>query len=234
MFLNKKDNTMKKIQLIFLTSIIVVLFSCEATKKISNQDKGVAIGATGGAVLGGVIGNQAGNTAAGAVLGGVIGGVAGGVIGHRMDKQKAEIEKIENAKVEKVNNGEGLKVTFESGILFATNSSTLTPESQGSLTRFAQSLQNNPETNVAVSGHTDNTGSDAINQPLSERRAQSVVNFLIGKGVASKRMTSVGNGSNQPVASNATAEGRAQNRRVEIVILANEKMIKDAKEGTLK
>jgi outer membrane protein OmpA-like peptidoglycan-associated protein len=234
MFLNKKDNTMKKIQLIFLTSIIVVLFSCEATKKISNQDKGVAIGATGGAVLGGVIGNQAGNTAAGAVLGGVIGGVAGGVIGHRMDKQKAEIEKIENAKVEKVNNGEGLKVTFESGILFATNSSTLTPESQESLTKFAQSLQNNPETNVAVSGHTDNTGSDAINQPLSERRAQSVVNFLIGKGVASKRMTSVGNGSNQPVASNATAEGRAQNRRVEIVILANEKMIKDAKEGTLK
>ncbi len=225
---------MRKMHLIICMTGMVVLFSCEATKKMSNQDKGVAIGATGGAVLGGVIGNQAGNTAAGAVLGGVIGGVAGGIIGHKMDKQKAEIEKIENAKVEKVNNGEGLKVTFESGILFATNSSTLNPESQEALNKFAQSLQNNPETNVAISGHTDNTGSDAINQPLSERRAQSVVNFLISKGVASKRMTYVGNGSNQPVASNATPEGRAQNRRVEIVILANETMIKQAKEGTLK
>jgi outer membrane protein OmpA-like peptidoglycan-associated protein len=226
---------MKKIQTcIWMLALIGVLASCDATKKMSKQDKGVAIGATGGAVLGGVIGHQAGNTAAGAVIGGVIGGVAGGVIGHKMDKQAEEIKKIENAKVEKVNNGEGLKVTFESGILFATNSSTLNPESQGALTKFAQSLQNNPETNIAVSGHTDNTGSDAINIPLSEKRAASVVNFLISKGVASSRMTSVGNGSNQPVASNATPEGRAQNRRVEIVILANETMIKQAKDGTLK
>jgi outer membrane protein OmpA-like peptidoglycan-associated protein len=225
---------MKKFQLVSLITVVVILASCEATKKMSKQDKGVAIGATGGAVLGGVIGHSAGNTAAGAVIGGVVGGVAGGIIGHKMDKQAEEIKKIENAKVEKVNNGEGLKVTFESGILFETNSSTLNPQSQESLTKFAQSLQNNPETNIAVSGHTDNTGSDAINQPLSEKRAQSVVNFLISKGVASGRMTSVGNGSNQPVASNSTPEGRAKNRRVEIVIVANEKMVQQAKEGTLK
>src|SRR5689334_3258110 len=100
---------MKKIQIVSVVMAIAVIISaCEATKKMSSQDKGVAVGAVGGAVLGGVIGNQAGNTAAGAVIGGVIGGVAGGVIGHRMDKQREEIEKIENAKVEKVNNGEGL------------------------------------------------------------------------------------------------------------------------------
>ena len=197
--------------------ISAILFSCEATKNMSKQDKGVVIGATGGAVLGAVVG-----------------GVAGGVIGHKMDKQAEEIKKIKDAKVEKVNNGEGLKVTFEAGILFPTGSSTLSSDAQGSLTKFAKTLIDNPETNIAVSGHTDSTGTDAINNPLSERRAESVVNFLASKGVAKNRMTSVGNGSNQPVASNSTVEGRAQNRRVEIVILANEKMVKQAQDGTLK
>jgi len=201
---------------------------------MSNQDKGVAIGVTSGAVIGGVLGSKKDHGALGAVIGGVVGGVAGGVIGHHMDKQAKELEAIKEAKVEKINNGEGLKVTFESGILFETNSSTLNSSSQDALTKFAQSLQNNPETNIAISGHTDNTGSDAINQPLSERRAESVSNFLVGKGVARSRMTTVGNGSNQPVADNTSAEGRSKNRRVEIVIVANEKMIKEAKEGTLK
>lgn len=226
---------MKKLQSgILLIIALAILASCETTKKMSNQDKGVAIGAGSGAVIGGVIGKGSGNTAMGAVIGAVVGGVAGGVIGHKMDKQAEEIGKIESAKVEKINNGEGLKVTFDAGILFQTGSSTLNIDSQGSLVKFAQSLQNNPETKVVISGHTDSTGSVAINQPLSERRAESVVNFLISKGVAKNRMTSVGNGSNQPVASNNTAEGRAQNRRVEIVIVANETMVKKAKEGTLK
>jgi outer membrane protein OmpA-like peptidoglycan-associated protein len=197
---------------------------------MSNQDKGVAIGATTGAVGGAVIGHAAGNTAAGAVIGGVVGGVAGGIIGHKMDKQAEEIKKIDNVEVEKVNNGEGLRVTFPAGILFETNKSVLNTSSQDALTKFAGSLQNNPETNISISGHTDNTGTDAINQPLSENRAASVANFLVSKGVNRSRMTTVGNGANQPVADNATSEGRAKNRRVEIVILANEKMIKDAKE----
>ncbi len=226
---------MKKLQTtLWLITLVAVLSSCDATKKMSKQDKGVAIGATSGAVIGGVIGHSGGNTAMGAVIGGVLGGVAGGVIGHKMDKQAEEIKQIKDAKVEKVNNGEGLKVTFDAGILFATGSSTLSADAQESLSKFAQTLLNNPETNIAVSGHTDNTGSDAINNPLSEKRAASVVNFLVSKGVASSRMTSVGNGSNQPVASNSTAEGRTKNRRVEIVIVANEKMIKQAQDGTLK
>ena len=219
---------------IFLLSAVVLLSACEATRNMSNQDKGVAIGAAGGAIGGAVIGNAAGNTAAGAVIGGVVGGVAGGIIGHKMDKQAKEIEQIESAKVEKVNNGEGLRVTFDAGILFETNQSTLNSSSQDALNKFATSLQNNAETNVAISGHTDNTGNDAINQPLSENRAKSVYNYLVSKGVNRDRMTTVGNGANQPVADNATAAGRAQNRRVEIVILANEKMVKQAKEEAKK
>src|SRR5262245_65697230 len=107
---------MKKI--IAYSIVIGLLASCGPSKKVSNQDKGVAIGATTGAVGGAVIGHAAGNTAAGAVIGGVVGGVAGGIIGHKMDKQAKEIEKIDNVQVEKVNEGEGLRVTFPAGILF--------------------------------------------------------------------------------------------------------------------
>src|SRR5436853_1384082 len=214
--------------------IIGLLASCSQTKKVSNQDKGVAIGATGGAVAGGVIGHKAGNTALGAVIGGVVGGVAGGIIGHHMDKQKKELEDIKEAKVETIKNGEGLKVTFEEGILFSTNSSTLNPASQNALTKFATSLKNNQETNVVISGHTDNTGNDAINDPLSEKRADAVANFLKSKGVAGGRMTTIGAGSRQPVATNETAEGRQQNRRVEVVIVANDKMVKEAKQEASK
>ncbi|MEO5570414.1 MAG: OmpA family protein, partial [Bacteroidia bacterium] len=162
------------------------------------------------------------------------GGVAGGLIGHKMDKQKREIEEIKEAKVETINNGEALKVTFESGILFETNSSVLTFQSQDALNKFGQSLQNNHQTKIVISGHTDNTGSDEINKPLSEKRAESVANFLVSKGVTRNRMTTVGNGANQPVADNSTETGRTQNRRVEITIAANETMVKDAKAGTLK
>jgi outer membrane protein OmpA-like peptidoglycan-associated protein len=223
---------MKNIVAYFI--IIGLLASCSETKKMSNQDKGVAIGATGGAVAGGVIGHAAGNTAVGAVIGGVVGGVAGGIIGHHMDKQKKELEDIKEAKVETIKNGEGLKVTFEEGILFATNSSTLNTSSQDALTKFATSLKNNQETNVVISGHTDNTGNDAINDPLSEKRANAVANFLKSKGVAGGRMTTIGAGSRQPVATNETAEGRQQNRRVEVVIVANDKMVKQAKQEASK
>jgi outer membrane protein OmpA-like peptidoglycan-associated protein len=225
---------MKNLQnILTFTIIISLLLSCRPTKKMSKQDKGVAIGAGSGAVAGGVIGHATGNTAMGAVIGGVIGGVAGGLIGHKMDKQQKEIAEIKEAKVETINNGEGLKVTFDAGILFETNSSMLSTQSQDALNKFAQSLQNNPETNIVISGHTDNTGTDAINEPLSAKRAESVANFLISKGVSRNRMTTVGNGSKQPVADNTTEEGRAKNRRVEIVIVANDKMVKDAKEGKL-
>lgn len=222
------ENVKKMVAFALITSMFL---SCETTSKMSKQDKGVAIGAASGAILGGIIGNQGGNTAAGAVIGGVVGGVAGGIIGHKMDKQQKELEEIKEAKVEKINDGEGLKVTFDAGILFEINSSTLSMQSQDALNKFSQSLQNNPETNIVISGHTDNTGSDKINDPLSQKRAESVANFLISKGVNRSRLTTVGSGSKQPVADNSTAEGRAKNRRVEIVIAPNDKMVNDAKEG---
>src|SRR3569832_1998808 len=128
---------MKKTSAFMLSMYVAatLLSACSATKKMSKQDKGVAIGAASGAVIGGAIGSGSKKTAEGAVIGGVIGGVAGGIIGHHMDKQAKELEAVKEAKVEKINNGEGLKVTFESGILFETNSSTLNSSSQDALTK---------------------------------------------------------------------------------------------------
>lgn len=207
----------------------LILSGCGASKAV----KGGAIGAGSGAAVGAGIGSIAGGgrgAAIGAGIGAIVGGTAGAIIGNKMDKQAAELEQIEGAQVEKVNEGEAIKVTFESGILFATNSSTLNTASRTSLDKFATSLLNNPDTDVKIYGHTDSTGSDAINNPLSERRAESVYNYLLSKGVSGSRMTYEGFGSSQPVADNTTTAGRAENRRVEVFILPNAKMIQEAKE----
>lgn len=148
-----------------------------------------------------------------------------------MDKQKKELEAINDAQVESINDGQALKVTFESGILFATNSSTLNVNSQRALTSFAQSLINNPDTDIQIQGHTDSSGNDAINNPLSEKRADAVRSFLMSKGVQGSRISAHGLGSTMPVADNSTSAGKAQNRRVEVYILPNAKMIQDAKQG---
>ncbi|MBJ6111517.1 OmpA family protein [Hymenobacter sp. BT523] len=203
---------------------------------MSKTTKGGLIGAGGGAaagaILGRVIGGGAKGTAIGAIIGAAAGGTAGALIGRKMDKQAADLQKdMQNAKVERV--GEGIKITFDSGILFDTNSSYLRPASEADITKMAAVLQKYPDTNVLIEGHTDNTGTDAINQPLSERRAQAVATSTIAKGVSSSRITATGYGSTQPVADNSTAEGRQANRRVEIAIYANEKMKKAAEAGTL-
>ena len=198
----------------------------------NNQQKGAAIGAGGGALLGGIIGAIAGNTAVGAAVGGAVGAGAGAIIGKKMDKAKAEAEAVKNAQVESVTDANGLqavKVTFDSGILFATNKAELSATAKNSLAQFAQVLNNNRDCDIAIIGHTDNTGSDAINQPLSVSRAQSVNNYLMSCGVSASQIKSVeGQGSSNPVASNATKEGRQQNRRVEVYMYASQKMIQDA------
>lgn len=223
---------MKQISKLFGIAILsgaMVLSSCGA----SNTVKGSGIGAGAGAAIGAGIGAIAGGgkgAAWGAGIGAVVGGTAGAIIGNKMDKQAAELEQIEGAQVEKINDGEAIKVTFESGILFATNSSTLNTASRASLDKFATSLQNNPDTDVKIYGHTDSTGSDAINDPLSQRRAESVYNYLVSKGIGGARMVSEGFGSHQPIADNSTPAGRAQNRRVEVFILPNAKMIQEAQQ----
>jgi outer membrane protein OmpA-like peptidoglycan-associated protein len=213
---------------------IAILFSgCGA----SNTTKGTAVGGGGGAAVGAGIGaliNGGKGAAWGAGIGAVVGGAAGALIGNKMDKQKKELEQIENAKVESINDGQAIKVTFDSGILFATNSSTLNQASKSALTQFANSLKNTPDTDVEIYGHTDSTGNDRINIPLSKERAGSVKNYLIGQSIADARLTTEGLGSSQPVADNATKIGQQQNRRVEVFIIPNTKMIQEAEAGTLK
>lgn len=213
---------------------VAVMFS--GCKTWNNTTKGTAIGVGGGTAVGAGIGALAGNTALGAIIGAAVGGTAGALIGKKMDKQKKELEATlpEDTKVETINNGEALKVTFDSGILFATNSSTLGDASKSALRNFATSLKSNPDTNIKVVGFTDSTGKVDYNQVLSEKRAKSVYDYLTAMGVSTNRMSYEGKGVHNPVADNSTPEGRSLNRRVEIVILANQKMIQEAQQGTLR
>jgi outer membrane protein OmpA-like peptidoglycan-associated protein len=220
---------LSKLFAIALLGCVVVFTSCGTSNAVRGGGIGAGAGAAVGAGIGAIIGGGQG-AAWGAGIGAIAGGTAGAIIGHRMDQQAKELEQIEGAQVEKVNDGQAIKVTFESGILFATNSSTLSPASQDALSKFATSLQNNPDTDVKIYGHTDSTGSDAINNPLSQRRAESVMSFLQQRGVSGARMVSQGVGSTQPVADNATRAGQAQNRRVEVFILPNAKMLHDAQQ----
>ena len=206
---------------------------------MSNTGKGAAIGAGGGAALGAGIGALAGKgkgAAIGAAIGAAVGSGTGALIGRRMDKQKKELEAIQEAKVETVtdaNNLQAIKVTFDNGILFATNKSELSPAARTALTKFAASLKNSPDTDFTIYGHTDNTGSRTVNERISKERAEAVANFLVGEGISRSRIKTEGLAFDQPVADNSTAEGRALNRRVEIYITANKDMIQKAENGSL-
>lgn len=218
---------------LFISSALM-LTSCESIQNANNTQKGAAIGTASGAVIGGILGNNIGkgkNAALGAVLGGIVGGVAGGVIGNKMDKQAKDIENaLPGAEVERV--GEGIKITLsENMVNFAFNSAELTSSAKTNLDKLATVLINNPDTNINIYGHTDNKGTAQVNQKISENRANSVKNYLISKGIASSRMITMGRGFSEPIASNDTDAGRAQNRRVEFAITANEEMIKDAQQG---
>ena len=217
----------------FITSTMM-LTSCESVKNANNQQKGTVIGTAAGAVIGGVLGNNLGkgkNAPAGAVLGGIVGGVAGNVIGRNMDKQAKEIkETLPGAEVERV--GEGIKVTMKENMVnFGFDSSDLTSAAKANLDKLAQVLKNNMDTNINIYGHTDSKGTDAYNLSLSERRAAAVKNYLVSQGVSAGRMFTMGVGEKEPVASNDTDAGRAENRRVEFAITANEEMINDANSG---
>lgn len=215
---------MKKLLVVLVVvAFLVFVFGCSA----SRTQKGGAIGAAAGGVAGAVIGKQAGNTILGAIIGAAVGGAAGAYIGHYMDKQAAEIEQdLQGATVERV--GEGIKITFNSGLLFDVNKATLRDASKAELAKLAQILNKYPDTNILVEGHTDNTGSEEYNLELSRQRAQSVENYLASLNVNPTRFTIMGYGESQPIATNETAEGRQQNRRVDLAIMANDKLKKQA------
>lgn len=217
-----------KLSVVLVLCLALLGMGCSA----SNTVKGGAIGAAAGGVLGAVIGKQAGNTAVGAIIGAAVGGTAGALIGRYMDKQAEEIQNdIKDAKVERV--GEGIKITFNSGILFKTNSADLQPAAKANIEKLGTILKKYADTNVLIEGHTDSTGTDTYNQGLSERRAQSVASYTQSQGVAPNRFTVKGYGESQPVVSNSTADGRQQNRRVEIAIMANDDLKKAAEKNQM-
>ncbi|MGE7777888.1 OmpA family protein [Chitinophaga sp. NPDC101104] len=207
---------------------ILVFSSCSTWQSMDNTKKGAVIGTGGGAAAGAVIGKAAGNTALGAIIGAAVGGTAGVLIGKKMDKQAEEIKnEVPNATVERV--GEGINVTFNSGVLFGFDKSDLTATAKSNIQELAQVLNKYPDTHVRVEGHTDDTGSDSYNYGLSERRAKSVANYLVGQGVSAARVQTFWYGETQPKFPNDSEANRTKNRRVEFSIYANDKMKSDAK-----
>jgi outer membrane protein OmpA-like peptidoglycan-associated protein len=215
------------IVMIAVLAVVVGSIGCGMTR----TQKGAVIGTTTGAAVGAVVGNAAGNTAVGAIVGAAVGGAAGTYIGHYMDQQAAEIEQdLEGARVERI--GEGIKITFNSGIMFDVNKANLRPEAQQNLGDLAGILNKYPDTNVLIEGHTDSDGTEEHNLELSRQRAQSVSNYLAGRQVDATRFTIMGYGESQPIATNDTTEGKQLNRRVELAIMANDKLKKVAQERT--
>ena len=224
---------------LILAAVIFMTAGCETAKKTNKAQRGAAAGAVGGAVIGGIIGNNVGNknnTVLGAIIGGVIGGVAGGVIGNKMDKQAEKIKnEIPGAEVQRV--GEGIVVTFSEknpdgskmGVYFDYDKSEITSNSKLALDKLIQIFKEYPETNLLVEGHTDDKGGDAYNLSLSQRRASAVGNYLKNNNISSSRLTINWYGETQPKVENTSDANRAENRRVEFAITANEKMKEEAK-----
>ena len=220
-----------RIKILLYSSIIAIVgmmnMGCHT---FSKTQQGASIGAGTGGIVGAFIGKTAGNTAMGAIIGGAVGGTAGAFIGRNMDKQAAEIKQnVPGATVTR--EGEGIIIKFDSGILFDAGKADIKPDAETNLKNLAISLQKNTETNILVIGHTDNTGTQENNIDLSVHRAASVKDYLVNAGIEGSRMRIDGKAGTEPLADNNTEEGRAQNRRVEIVIVANNKMKKQAEES---
>lgn len=189
------------------------------TTGMSRTQQGALAGAAVGAVLGATRDDDSNNEGRDAARGAILGGVAGAIAGNVLDRQAQALQQsLSNPNIQVINRGSYLQVVMPEGILFATGSAAVSGAAQNDLYAVARNLNQYPNSRVEVVGHTDNTGSAALNMDLSQRRAQSVAGILAAAGVSSSRLIASGAGYNQPIASNSTAEGRAQNRRVEILI----------------
>jgi len=212
---------------ILIAGFLMIAIFSTSCKTWNKSQKGAVIGTAGGAAAGAVIGRVAGNTALGAIIGAAVGGVTGAVIGHKMDKQAEEMKKdIPDATVERV--GEGIIIEFNSKILFGFDQSALSADARTNLAKLVTILKKYPDTNIEVQGHTDNTGTNTYNQTLSEQRAAVVSDYLSANGIPSSRLTIKGFGERAPKYANDTETGQVQNRRVEFLISANEKMKAEA------
>ena len=215
---------MKKVLAIILLSLLTVV-SCttatDGTRKVSKTGISAGIGAATGAIIGQAIGKDTKGT----LIGTAGGAAVGAAIGNIFDRQEKELRnKLKGTGVDVKRTGEGeIKLTAPENITFDINSYVIKPQFRNTLNSVATVLKTYPDSTIIVSGHTDTTGNDAINNPLSVNRASSVESYLESQGISNSRITSRGYGSRQPIASNATEAGRAQNRRVEIAIIANQK-----------
>ena len=213
-----------KNKFIMTLALSLIVVSCTTTNPETGKTQAskTTIGAGAGAAAGAVLGQIIGKDTKGTVIGTAAGAAVGAVIGNVFDKQEAKLrEDLKGTGVEVTRTAEGeIKLVAPENVTFATNSSTISSRFTNTLDSIASVLKEYPDSNITVSGHTDSTGNDAINNPLSVNRANSVANYLKQEGIASSRITAVGYGSKQPIASNSTSDGRAQNRRVEIKITA--------------
>ncbi len=208
-------------------AILLAAMSFAGCSSMNKTQKGAVIGTAAGGATGAVVGRVAGNTALGAVIGAAVGGVTGALIGKKMDKQAEEIAKeIPGVKVTRV--GEAIVVEFANDILFGFDSYTISKAAGENLEKLVKILASYPDTDIAIVGHTDNSGTVAYNQALSLRRADAVADNLIKQKIAETRITTLGYGEKTAKYSNTTKDGQALNRRVEFLITANEKMVADA------
>jgi outer membrane protein OmpA-like peptidoglycan-associated protein len=224
----KKRATLRKGLTGFFMIVVLLGLGFSGCKTMSKSQKGAVIGGASGGVVGGVVGRTMGNTAMGAIIGATVGGVAGAVIGRQMDKQAEELAK-EMGDAQVVREGEAIMVNFKEKVLFAYDRSDLSTVAMTNLDKLNAILAKYPETNITVIGHTDNKGSESYNQTLSERRAGAVTRYSTQQGILNTRLTAIGKGETDPIATNETMEGSSLNRRVEFVITANDKLKAEAK-----
>lgn len=234
----------------------VAMGGCSSIKNTWNSMNQTGQGAAAGGTIGAAVGTGVGaligggkGTWIGALVGGALGAGTGALVGNHMDKQKEELEKelasvreLANKKdttyiiqtVKDSNNLDAIRLVLGDAVLFSTGSYTLTPVAEAALSKVAYNLGQFPDTDITIVGFTDNTGSQSLNDKLSLERAQSVENYLAARGISTSRMKAIGQGWNNPIAPNATAAGRAQNRRVEIYITANKQMIENASNQSMR
>ena len=214
---------------VFVPALLAVLLT--DCKSVNHTQKATAVGVAVGGAAGALIGHGK-NSVLDALIGAAVGGGAGYLIGHHMDKQAEEIKQaVPDAQVTRV--GEGINMTFNSGLLFKINSSLLSEEAKVNLEKVAGVFIKYPETNILIEGHTDNTGTPEYNMELSKKRAYAVSDFLATKGVSTGRMDIKWYGETQPKVPNDNDADRAQNRRVEVGIMANDQMKQKAQQGSL-
>jgi outer membrane protein OmpA-like peptidoglycan-associated protein len=201
-----------KTMLIMSISAVLFLSGC-ASSEHKNAYRGTAIGAVAGGAVGAVIGKEKG-----AIIGAGVGGIAGAYAGGRMDKQAKELKAIAETK----RTEQGLVTKLKSDILFDTGKANLKPQAKNNLDQMAGIMKKYPENILAINGYTDNTGSNSVNEALSQRRAQAVKDQLVASGMPNSVISTYGRGESNPVADNSSVNGRKQNRRVEIEVTIDE------------